>query len=103
DEQLALGGARALALLLVDDSRLEPAARPSERAGRDLARFLDVGVEATGLGHAPDLDDREAEALLEGFVQLGLDPRAEPEADTVRALVRRRRQVEQQRRHHPQV
>ena len=66
--------------LVVDDARLEAAGRAAEGARADLARLVAVGEDAPGLGHAPHLDQREAEALLERRVQLRLDAGADAEA-----------------------
>ena len=46
-----------------------------------------IGEDATGLGHAPHLDERKAEALLEGLVQLGLHAGAEAEVHPVGPLL----------------
>src|SRR2546428_705194 len=69
--QLALGAARRLAISVVHDARLQAAERAPERARGDLPRLAMVGVDASRLRHAPHLDQREAEALLESLVQLG--------------------------------
>ena len=66
---------RHLAVGVVHDARLEAAAGPAEGARVDLARLDAVGEDAPGLRHAPDLHERETEALLEGLVELGLDAR----------------------------
>ena len=46
----------------------------------------------------PHLDEGEPEAPLEGFVQLGLDARAEARLHPVRGLLRGGRLVQQERR-----
>src|SRR4029453_17574934 len=62
-----------------------------------------VGVDAPGLRHAPDLDEREAEALLEGGVKLRLHAGAQAELDAMTALLGGGRLVQEQGRHHPEV
>ena len=69
----------------------------------DLARLVAVGVDAPGLGHAPDLDEREAETVLEGGMKLRVHPRPEPEAHPVRPLLRNLGLVHEQRRDDAEV
>src|SRR5207249_2972627 len=71
-EKLALGTSRDLFIAIVDHLRPESAERPSEGARLDLPRLDAVGVDAPGLRHPPDLDERKAKALLEGSVKLRL-------------------------------
>src|SRR5258705_7227 len=98
DEQLPLGSGRHLLGPVVHHARLEAAPWPAESAHVDLARLDAVGVDAPRLGHAPYLDEREAEALLEGLVQFGLDAGAEAELHAVLSLLRRGGLGQQQRR-----
>ena len=65
--------------------------RATESARVDLARLVAVGKDAAGLGHAPHLDQRETETLLEGPVQLRFDASAKAEAHVVALLVFRHR------------
>src|SRR2546427_8753130 len=75
-DQLAFGPARDLAVVLVHHPPLELAEGPTEGAGRDLSRLVAVAVNAPGLGHAPDLDQREAEPLPQDLAELGPHARA---------------------------
>ena len=66
-----------------DDAYLHVVFLGAEAAAADVARLLagdDDGARA-GLGHGPGFQQREAEARLEGRVQLAVHARAEAEAD----------------------
>src|SRR6266446_4081533 len=82
DEQLALGSPRDLLITVVRHAGFEATPRPAESPRVYLARLDAVGVDTSRLRHAPYLDEREAEALLEGLVQLRLDTRPEAELHT---------------------
>ena len=97
---LAVGN---VAVLLIDDAHIDARNRAPERSRAHLARLAAVRQHAHHLGHAPDLDQREAEALLEGRMQLRLDPRADTEPHAVTALVLAGRLGEQQGRDHAQI
>ena len=94
---------RHVAIVVVDDAHIDAGHGAAEGTGADLARLVAVGEHAHHLGHAPQLDHREAEAGLEGGVKLRLDAGAEAEAHTVRAVLRARRLAEQQRRDDAEV
>ena len=90
---------------LVDDSRVDVGRGAAEAALADMAR-LAVGHDAggrAGLGHRPGLEQRDAEARLEGGVVARIDAGAEAEAHLVLAVEVARRRREQHRRHDAQV
>src|SRR5258705_11900265 len=102
-EELALRTPWHFFFAIVDHFRLESTDRPPEGARADLPGLDAIGVDAPRLRHAPDLDEREAEALLEGGVQLGLHARAQAELDAMATLLGGGGLVQEQGRHHPQV
>ena len=61
-----------------------PGTGTAERARADLPRRHVVEQDAHHLGHAPHLDQRKAEALLEHGMQLRLDAGADAEAHRMR-------------------
>jgi hypothetical protein len=75
-----------------------PSQGAADGAGGGLARFDIVAEDAAGLGHAPDLDHREAEPRLERVVQGRVDRGAQAEFDLVQFFLRHRRLLEQDRR-----
>src|SRR5207302_1670171 len=97
DEKLALASGRYRVARLVGDHRLEAALRPAEGARADAARLLVVGEDPAGLGHAPNLDERYAEAFLEGRVERRVDAGADGEFEPVAALFRLRLLLHQHR------
>src|SRR3546814_11460469 len=86
-QQLALLAARYFTALVISHHRFQPGQRPAEGARRDLPRLVIVGEDPAGLGHAPDLDQRKTEALLERFMQLWLD-RSEEHTPELQSLMR---------------
>ena len=88
---------------IVDDAHLDARHGPPECAGADLARLHGVAQHANHLGHSPELDHGKAEALLERRVQLGLDAGADAEPDLVLPFVHARRELQQNRRDHPEI
>src|SRR5207245_2346402 len=99
-QELALRPARHLAVLLVGDLRLQPAERPTEGARMHHARLAVDHRDASGLRHAPGLDQRKAETLLERPGALGLDAGADAGLHRVLALCRYDGLVHQHRRHY---
>ncbi len=102
-QQFTLLPARQLAAVVAGHHGLEARQRPAEGARVDLTRLVAVGKNAAGLGHAPDLDQRKTETVLEGLVQLRLNAGTEAKAHAMAFLVLRHRLVEQQRRHHAEI
>ena len=103
DDHLAGRAVGHITVLVVDHADIQPRHRPSEHARAHLARRLVVEGGAHHLGHAPDLDQREAEALLELRMPLRVDAGADGKAHAVAAVQRRRRLAQQHRHHHAQV
>ena len=103
DQHLAGRAVGHVAIGVVDDAHLEAGLNPAEGARADLARRLVVDQGANHLRHAPELDEREAEALLERCVQLRLDAGTDAEAHAVLALVRRLGPAQQHRHDDTQV
>ena len=104
-EQLARHADGDVGALVVDDARLDARIGPAEAVRADMARLLvrhDAGRRA-GLGHRPGLEQRKAEALLEGRVMAPVDAGAEAEAQFVLAVCLERRRRQQQGRHHAEV
>src|SRR5690242_445493 len=97
DEHLARRLAWQLAILLVHDLRFEAATGTTERARVNHPRLVGDERDASGLGHAPRLQEREAEPLLERLVKLWLDAGADAEFHTMLALLGDDGLVEEQR------
>ena len=92
-----------VAVAIVDHAYLDARHRAAEGARADLTRLEAVPQHAHHLGHAPDLDQRKAEALFEGGVQLRLDAGADAEAHVVAPLVSPGGWFEQQGRDHAEI
>jgi hypothetical protein len=94
---------RKVGVVLVDDAHLDPRHLATEGASADLARSNIVGEDPHHLGHAPDLDERKAEAFFERGVKLRLDAGADGEAHRMAPLVLVGRAAEQQRHDHAEI
>src|SRR5699024_3206383 len=72
--------------VIVDYAGFQVLAGAAEGAGVDGPWFGGGDEAAAGLGHAPEFQQRKAEALLERAVQRRFDPGADAEAHAVVAL-----------------
>jgi hypothetical protein len=102
-QHLAGLAVRHIAVVLVDDPHLDARHGAAEGARAHLSGRDAIGQHTHHLGHAPQLDQRKTEALLEGRVQLRLDAGAEAEAHTMPAVLGAGRLAQQQRRDDAQV
>ena len=77
----------------------------ADAARADMARLAAGGDQraAAGLGHRPGLDQRKAEARLEGGVVLRVGVRTVAEAHAMRAVVSARLELQQDRGHHAEI
>ena len=67
------------------------------------AGFMASGDKAAGFGHAPDLDHRHAESLLECRMKRGVDAGAQPVAQPMVAIAGRGRRLHQRGRDDAQI
>ena len=88
---------------LIRYPHLQPWRTTAKGARAHLAVVAMVGDSAHHLGHAPELDERKAKALLEGGMQLRLYPRAIAKAHTVLLFPIRWGLLEQEGNDHAQV
>ena len=94
-EHLARRAVRHVAVPIVDDADVDAGDRLAESPRADPAGMMVVAEDAAELGHAPDLDQRKTEPLLEYGMETGLDAGADAVADGVVAIRCRRRLVQQ--------
>src|SRR6185295_14412620 len=92
-----------VAIGIINDTDIDARHSPPEGTRSYLTRLKGVAQHADHLRHAPDLEHRKTEALLERLVQLRLDAGTDAEADAMAPLDVAGRLVEQQGRDHPEV
>jgi len=102
-QQFTRAAVGQVAVGVVDHAHLQRLGLAPEGARVRQARLVLVGEEAAGLGHAPDLDEGEAEAGLDLRVQARVAAGAQAEAHAVARLPVRARLLEQGRGHDAQV
>src|SRR5262249_42324016 len=102
-EHLAGFTIRDVTVAIINDADIDAWHGPPKGARPQLARLDVVRKHTHHLGHAPDLNQRKAEARFKSPMQLRLDACADAIADLMASLAVARRLIEQQWRDHPEV